>query len=297
MKPLKFDYRDPESLDEALDLLAEHGGDAKILAGGQSLMPMLAMRLAYPGLVVDINRIKALRRFQRVGDDWTLGALVRHATAEDSVGLMEDAPVIRKAMHWVGHRSIRNRGTIVGSLAHADPAAEMPAVMTALEATATACSASGRRTIPVADLFEMPMVSRLEEDEMLLEVAFAARPAAEGSAVVEVARRHGDFALAGVVALVALEEGGRIASASLVSFATGPRPVRLTRSEEALIGTEPGDATLAEAGKAAADAIEPADDLHATAEYRRSVTDVLVRRALAAAIDESRGKLAAEGAK
>jgi carbon-monoxide dehydrogenase medium subunit len=290
LKPGKFEYFDPTAVDDALAVLSRYGDEAKVLSGGQSLVPMLSMRLAYPAALLDINRLPDLGHIRAGESGWEIGALVRHAGAEDSEELAAALPVIRKAMRWVGHRAIRNRGTLVGSLAHADPAAEMPAVMTALDATVTARGPSGTRSIALPDLFAMPLVSTVAADEILVDVRIPRRSEAEGAAVVEVARRHGDFALVGVVALVALGPAGTIASARLVSFATGPVPQRLDAAEAVLAGAEPGAEAYAAAGAAASAAIDPGSDLHASADYRRSVTAELVDRALQEAVADARAR-------
>jgi len=287
MKPPLFRYLDPEILEEALELLGEHGDEAKVLAGGQSLMPMLSMRLAYPSSVIDLNRIDGLEYIRPANHSIEIGALARHSSLEDSSLVAEVCPLIGKAMPYVGHRAIRNRGTIGGSLAHADPAAELPAVLTALGATATVTRRSGARTVPVDQLFELPLVNRLEPDELLTAIHVPGQPADSGSAVLEVARRHGDFALAGVAGSVCVDSAGRLNQVRLASFGTGPTPIRLRRAEEAVAGAEPTDAALREAGAIAAGEVDPPGDVHASAGYRRAVTGVLVRRALRAAADNA----------
>jgi carbon-monoxide dehydrogenase medium subunit len=291
MKPPLFRYLDPEILEEALELLGEHGDEAKVLAGGQSLMPMLSMRLAYPSSVIDLNRIDGLEYIRRANHSLEIGALARHPSLEDSTLVTEVCPLIGRAMPYVGHRAIRNRGTIGGSLAHADPAAELPAVLTALGATATVNKRSGSRTVPVDQLFEMPLVNRLEPDELLTAIHVPGQPADAGSALLEVARRHGDFALAGVAGSVCLDSAGRLNQVRLASFGTGPTPTRLTRAEEAVTGAEPTDAALREAGAIASGEVDPPGDVHASAGYRRAVTGVLVRRALRAAADNALARL------
>ncbi len=290
MKPGKFEYFDPTEAEEAIAVLAQYGEEAKVLSGGQSLVPMLSMRLAYPAALLDINRLPGLDYIRDGDGAWEIGALTRQAQAEDSDELASALPVIRQAMRWVGHRAIRNRGTVVGSLAHADPAAEMPAVMTALDASVTARGPSGSRSIPLTGLFEMPLVSTVAAEEILIDVRIPHRSAGEGSAVVEVARRHGDFALAGVVALIRLDGAGVIAAARLVSFATGPVPHRLEAAERLLIGAQPRPEAYAAAGEIAAGEIEPGADIHASVDYRRSVTSVLVGRALKQAVADARAR-------
>jgi carbon-monoxide dehydrogenase medium subunit len=263
-----------------------------VLAGGQSLMPMLSMRLAYVQSLVDINRIDALEYLRRDNGSLLMGTLTRHAALEDSEEARSACPLLAKAAYWIGHRSIRNRGTVGGSLAHADPAAELPAVMTALGASVTAVSQGGKRQIAMEDLFEMPLVSTLAADEMLSEIRVPCQAPGEGSAVVEIARRHGDFAIAGVAARAALDADGSLSDVHLVSFATGPTPIRLSAAEAALKGARPEGEAVEEAGRIASTEIAPSDDIHASAEYRRSVTAVLVRRAIAEATDDARGQAA-----
>ncbi|HWE14728.1 MAG TPA: xanthine dehydrogenase family protein subunit M [Solirubrobacteraceae bacterium] len=280
MKPSRFAYHDPTILEEALVLLREHGDEAKVLAGGQSLMPMLSMRLAYPSVLIDLNRLYELDGIRDHGDEIVFGALTRHADAEDSAVVAAACPLLTRALPWVAHRSVRNRGTLGGSLAHADPAAEIPAVMTALDASVVAHSASGPRHIPIAELFDMPLVSTLAADEILTEIRVPRQPAGSVCAVAEAARRHGDFALAGVVATALVDDGGALDDVRLVSFATGPVPQRLSATEAMLTGIRPDGAVLAQAGRLASEEVDPGDDLHATSEYRRVVTAALVERAL-----------------
>jgi aerobic carbon-monoxide dehydrogenase medium subunit len=284
MKPSRFEYHDPRDLEEALVLLGEHGDEAKVLAGGQSLMPMLNMRLAYPSLLVDINGLNDLHGVREQNDTIVFGALTRHSHAEDSTLVAQACPLLAEALPWVAHRSVRNRGTLGGSLAHADPAAEIPAVMTALDATVIARDVSGQREIPIGELFDMPLMSTLAPEEILTEIRVPRQPPNAVGAVAEVGRRHGDFALAGVVATAEIGHDGVVTRARLVSFATGPVPHRLRAAETVLAGAWPDHALRSEAGRVAAEEIEPSDDLHASADYRRAVTAALVERALVQAL-------------
>ena len=228
MKAPPFRYHRPDTLAEALALLAEHGDDAKVLAGGQSLVPLMAMRMGRPAVVVDIGRVPGLADIE-VGADGScsIGALVRHAAAERSADVASHAPLVHRAMPLIAHRAIRTRGTVVGSIAHADPAAEMPAVAVAVGATMTAASASGERSIAASDFFEGYLQTALRADEILTRVTFPAWPAGAVGSVVEVARRHGDYALVGLVTSIQLD-GGRITDAALTFFGaastTGPCP-------------------------------------------------------------------------
>lgn len=283
MKNPPFAYGRPETLDEALGLLASDP-DAKVLAGGQSLLPLMALRLGTPALVVDIGRLPDLDRID-VGDDGsvTIGALVRHADVEDSSEVATHAPLVSAAMPYVGHRAIRNQGTTVGSIAHADPAAEMPAVCLATSATMIAVSARGRREIAAADFFLGFMETALDPDEILVEVRFPAWPADAGGSVVEVARRHGDYALAGVATALTVA-AGTITEAALAFFSVGPTPVRVSESEAALVGNAPSAELFATAGEIAAATLSPAADIHATSNYRRHLAGVLTRRGLTEAV-------------
>lgn len=290
MKPSRFKYYDADSVDEVVSLLAEYGDEAKVLAGGQSLMPMMNLRLAYPEVLIDVNRVSALdyTDFSDAGIEF--GAIVRQAAIEHSDDVRRACPLLSEAMTYVAHGAIRNRGTIGGSLAHADPAAELPALAMALDATIVAVGPEGRREIPVEDFFAMPLVTTLASDELLTAVRIGVQPQTAGSAVAQIARRRGDFALAGVMATATVEDD-RIAYLRLVAFATGPTPLRLRAAERALIGEAPSEEAFARAGREASEEISPSDDIHATAEYRRRVTATLVERALRRAIEESQGKV------
>jgi carbon-monoxide dehydrogenase medium subunit len=295
MKPSRFAYHDPDTVEEALALLEEYGDEAKVLAGGQSLMPMLSMRLAYPSVLIDLNRVAELNGIREESGMIVFGALARQAEAEDSPLVAEACPLLRRALPWVAHRSVRNRGTLGGSLAHADPAAEIPAVMTALDATVIARGASGERAIPIAELFDMPLMSTLAADEILTEIQVPRQPSEATCAVAETARRHGDFALAGVVATIVLDTDGVVVTARLVAFATGPVPKRLAGAEAVLTGGRPDRGLLGEAGRVASLEVQPSDDLHASGEYRRAVTAAMVERALAEALDQGTPAQAVHG--
>jgi len=292
MKPPRFRYLDPETVAEAVAALREQGDDARVLAGGQSLVPMLSMRLAYPEYVVDINRLHELGGINAGHSELRIGALTRQAEIELSPDVEARCPLLSRGMRWVGHRSIRNRGTIGGSLAHADPAGELPAMMTALDASVVARSADGERDIPIGEFFEMPFVTALAPDELLTEVRVPAQPRGAGSAVVELARRHGDFAVAGVAASLDLDAAGCVRTARLVGFATGPTPQRLAAAEEALAGAEPTGQALGAASDAATSDVSPTDDIHASADYRRALTGELVRRAVTEAATDADGRKA-----
>ena len=284
-----FCYHRPATVEEAVGLLDEYGGDAKVLAGGQSLVPLLALRLSHPEHLIDIGRVAGLDSVAAADGPggFTVGAAVRHAAVERSPLAGRAAPLVAAAMPHIGHRAIRNRGTVCGSLAHADPAAELPAVALATGAELVARSAGGERTIPAADFFVGYLTSALEETELLTAVRFPLWPPATGWSVQEVSRRHGDYALVGLAALVGLGDGGRVERAALSFFGAGPTPVRIAEAEKVLVGEPPGPAAFAEAAEVVARTIEPPGDNHATAAYRAHVAGVLTRRCLAEAAERA----------
>ncbi|MGI9596316.1 MAG: FAD binding domain-containing protein [Acidimicrobiales bacterium] len=280
MKNPPFSYHRPELLDDALDLLAEHEDSIKVLAGGQSLLPILALRLGSPEHILDVGRLPDLDRIDVSADGVvTVGALVRHASAERSAELAAAAPLVHAAMPYVGHRAIRTRGTVVGSIAHADPAAEMPAVALATGATLIARSAGGTREIPAGEFFLGYLETALRPDELLEAVRFPAWPAGATGTVVEVARRHGDYAMVGLACAVGLRDG-RIADAALSFLGVGPTPVRASGAEDLLVGQAPSPELFDRAAEAVAAELSPTADGHASANYRRHVAGILTRRAL-----------------
>jgi carbon-monoxide dehydrogenase medium subunit len=277
MKPAPFEYSDPRSLDDALALLARHGDDAKVLAGGQSLVPMLNFRLARPAILIDINRLGGLDGLAEMGGALRIGALVRQRTLERWA--RDRAPLLATALGHVGHAAIRNRGTVAGSVVHADPAAELPALLLALDGAVVARSVRGERLIPAAALFQGPLMTSLAADEIVTETRWSLPAAGDGWGFHEVARRHGDFALVGAVAVVGLR-GGRFERVRIAVFAAGPTPIRMASAERALAGQAPSPALFDEAAQAAARELDTQADLHATAEYRRAVAATLIARAL-----------------
>jgi len=279
MKPPRFDYHAPATVDEALHLLARYGGEAKVLAGGQSLVPMLNFRLARPAALVDLNRIGALGYIREVDGQVRFGAMTRQRAIELSPVVRERLPLLSEATRWVGHLPIRTRGTIGGSIAHADPAAEYPAVLTALEGEVVARGPRGERVIKPADLFQTYLTTSLAPDEILTEVRLPAMPAGSGYAFEEFARRHGDFALMGIAALM-VADGRRCTRARLATAGAGPVPVRLRAAEEILESQGPTDAALEAAAERASELVEPDSDIHASADYRRHLARVLTVRAL-----------------
>jgi carbon-monoxide dehydrogenase medium subunit len=283
VKAPRFTYHDPATLDEALDLLAEYGDEASLLAGGQSLMPLLNFRLARPAHVVDLNLIDELAATTLDGG-LALGAMVRQRWLERSELVARHCPLIVQALPLVGHPQIRNRGTLGGSLAHADPAAELPAVMLACDASLVLRRKASRRRVSAAAFFTGELSTIREPDELLERVEVPAWPVRTGSSVKEVAMRVGDFALAGVVTRVTLGPDGHVAAARIVCFGVADRPVRPLDAETCLVGRRPSEGAFAEAGGLVSSRLAPIDDIHASAAYRRRVSGTLTERALAASV-------------
>lgn len=279
MKPPPLAYFRPNNLSEVTAMLEEHGDSAKILAGGQSLMPLLAFRLARPQVLIDINHCAELEHVAIEDRVLRMGALTRHRAVERLDGLGALAPLVAEAVAEIGHVAIRNRGTVGGSIAHADPAAEWPLLAILLDAEFDLVSASGRRTIAAGDMFTGYYQTAITENEVLIDMRFSLPPPTAGSAFVEVARRHGDFGMSG--AGVVLEvEAGVITSARLGLMAVSAAPVRAGESESMLIGREPTDDVLAAAAAAVDGAIAPLADVHGSADYKRHLARVTAERAL-----------------
>jgi carbon-monoxide dehydrogenase medium subunit len=289
VKPAPFEYFAPSTREEALALLAEHGGEAKVLAGGQSLVPSMNFRLAQPAILVDLNGIADLFSLTLDADHGLrIGAMTRQRTVERSPLVAARAPLIAEALPFIAHPQIRNRGTFGGSLAHNDPAAELPALAVALDARMRAQRAGGaERVIPAADFFGGLFTTALEPEELLVEVQIPTLPDRTGTAFAEFARRHGDYALAGAAAVVTLAADGAVAAARLVFFALGDGPIRGYSAEEALIGSVPTADTIGEAAAAADIDIDPGADIHATAAYRRHLAHVLARQTLTRAVERA----------
>jgi aerobic carbon-monoxide dehydrogenase medium subunit len=283
MKPAPFRYARPRTVAETVCALADAGGDAKILAGGQSLVPLLNMRLARPSLVIDVNAVHELDVIApSAAGGLRIGALARHADLAASPLVLERAPLLAVAARHVGHTAIRNRGTLGGSLAHADPAAELPAAVVALDASLVVVGRAGTRMVPASDFFVGLLTTALEADEILTEIHIPPPRGAWGFA--ELARRPGDFALVGVAAIVAAADSARTNSTRIVAFGIGDGPVRLRAAEDVLLGAAPDPACAIAAGSAARQACAPADDQHASGEYRRHLAAVLTELAVAEAI-------------
>jgi carbon-monoxide dehydrogenase medium subunit len=281
MKPARFDYYRPESLDEGLTLLTELGPEAKALAGGQSLVPAMNFRLARPAALVDLNRINGLAGIEETADGGIrIGAMTRQRAVERSARVAQRAPLLAEAMPWIAHPQIRNRGTVGGSLAHADPAAELPAVMLALEARLVVRSRRAERMVPAAEFFTGILSTALGPDELLIAIELPAPVAGSGTAFVEVARRHGDYALVGVAARIELDPDGTCREARIALLSVADTPVLATQANRALAGRIPDATAIDDAARAAAQEIDPASDLHASAAYRRHLAAVLAGRAL-----------------
>jgi carbon-monoxide dehydrogenase medium subunit len=279
VKPPVFDYHAPATVDEAVALLARYGGDAKVLAGGQSLMPLLNFRLSRPAALVDLNRIPALDYAREDNGHVRLGAMTRQRTIEFSPLVRQRLPLLAEATALVGHLPIRTRGTIGGSIAHADPSAEYPAVLTALDGAVVARGPRGERVLRSAELFQGYLTTSLRPDEILVEVRLPATPAGAGSAFEEFSRRHGDFALVGIACLL-VGERPRCTAARIAAGGAGPVPTRLRAAEEVLERDGLTDAAIDAAAARAAELVTPDDDVHASAAYRRNLTRVLTGRAL-----------------
>jgi CO/xanthine dehydrogenase FAD-binding subunit len=292
VKPPPFEYHAAASVDEAVALLAEYGEDAKILAGGQSLLPLLGIRLAKPAHLIDIGRISELSQMSVDGSPGNgsvrIGAGVRQRVAERSTGLTAANPLLGKAIPLIGHVPIRSRGTIGGSVAHADPAAELPAAMLLTNAEMVLRSTKGERVVAATDFFEGFLVTTARPDELLVELRIPAFPTGAGASFREIVRRNGDFALVGAGAIVASGAGGVITDARLAFIGVAGTAVRSPEAEALLIGQAPSPDLLASASAAAANAIDPSSDIHATGAYRRHVARVLAAQVLQEAIADAR---------
>jgi len=288
VKPPPFEYHSPSSLDEAIGLLARLGDEAKIIAGGQSLMPLLALRLARPAYLVDLNRVGGLSKIAAPNGGLVMGAMVRQRAAERSGLVRERCPLLADALPRIGHPAIRNRGTVGGSLAHADPAAELPAVALALETKLVARSARGERILSASEFFVGHFTTALEPDECLVEIRFPAWPDGAGCAFEEASRRHGDFAMVGVAALLRIDSGGNVVDPRIVLTGVGGTAVRAVDAEALLRGARAGREAFEAAGERAVRDLEPPSDLHASRAYRRHVARVLVRRALEQSAERAR---------
>jgi carbon-monoxide dehydrogenase medium subunit len=280
VKPAPFEYLAPGSREEALEALRRFGSDGKLLAGGQSLVPLLAMRVARPSVIIDLNRIPDLAFVKPSRGGLAIGAMTRQRAAEQDPVIAARAPLLREALRWIGHPQIRNRGTVGGSLAHADPSAELPAVAAILGARFVLASGRGERIVDAESFFTGYLTTTIEPDELLTEVRLPPQPPDAGWAFTEVARRHGDFALVGVAVLLHCGDDRRCAEARLAFIGVGPGPVRVRDAESALVGRRITHAATAEVERIVASALDPEGDIHASADYRRHVAGVLAARAV-----------------
>jgi aerobic carbon-monoxide dehydrogenase medium subunit len=286
MKLPPVEYEAPTTVADAVDLLAEHGDEASVLAGGQSLIPLLALRLARPEVLIDINGVDELSGVS-ADDGWVaIGAMTREYMAEESGTVAEAVPLLAAALPMIGHEAIRSRGTIGGSLAHADPAAELPAVARALDAEFVVRGPSGTRVIPAAQWFEGYLTTSRSSDELLLEVRFPAANGDTGVSFTEVARRHGDFAIVGLAASLVFS-GGVISDARLAFAGVSDVPFRATAAEDLLTGERPSAELFDEAARRATEDLDPPADLHGSSDYRKTVAAAVVRRALRAAAENA----------
>jgi aerobic carbon-monoxide dehydrogenase medium subunit len=287
MKLPPVDYEAPATVSDAVELLAEHLDEASVLAGGQSLIPLLALRLARPSVLIDINGIPELSGVSAT-DGWVaVGAMTREYAAEESDTIAGRVPLLAAALPFIGHEAIRSRGTIGGSLAHADPAAELPAVARALDAEFVVRGQSGERVIPAAEWFEGYLTTARRSDELLMEVRFPAAGPGTGISFQEIARRHGDFAIVALAAALTLSDGA-ISDARLAFAGLSDVPVRAADAEDLLIGQPPSADLFDEAARRATEDLDPPADLHGSSDYRKKVAAALVRRGLRAAADNAR---------
>lgn len=290
MKPPAVEYALPADVREAVSLLAEHGPDAKVLAGGQSLVPLMSFRLARPSILIDINRIGGLDRIEAQNGSLLIGAMTRQRDVELSEVAAAAVPLLPRALRLVGHVAIRNRGTVGGSLAHADPAAELPTLVAALGGELVVEGPNGSRSIAADDYFVGTFTTSMAHDEVLVGVRLPRLPAETGVAVEELARRHGDFAIVGAMAAVHLAVDGSVDLVRVAASGVDSVPVRLHAAEAVLAGARPTSDAIDAAAATVATSINPTDDVHAPASYRKEIAQLLVKRALGAAVERSGAK-------
>ena len=293
MKPAPFRYFDPETKAEAVALLQQYGDDAKIIAGGQSLGPTLNLRLSAPEVIIDLNRIDSLRYVEQANGTLRIGAMTRESTLEDSHDFQAQQPLIAAAIPYIGHRAIRNRGTVGGSLVHADPAAEWPMLAVMLSAEVELQSATrGTRTLQTEEFYVDFLTTAVTEDELVTEIRLPAWPANSGWSFIEFSRRHGDFAIAGIGVMLQVDSHNRCQEVRIGLLGVHPTPCRAKTSEALLRGEVLSETLLMEAAQLAIADIEPGEDIHASATYRRHLTTTLAERALKQAYGDSKGKRA-----
>jgi carbon-monoxide dehydrogenase medium subunit len=287
MFPAAFDYRAASTLDEALTVLQERGDDAKVMAGGQSLIPLLKLRFAQPGMLVDIGRLEGLSGLTRSNGNLKIGALTRHAEIERSQDLGGAWAILPEAAHWIADPLVRNQGTIGGSICHADPSGDWGSVMLALDADLVARSSKGERVIRAADFFESPFMTALHPDEILTEIRIALSSRQAAGAYNKLERKVGDFATVAVGVQVELD-GGKVSRAGIGLTSVGATNIKATAAEDTLIGREPTDDLIAEAARQAAAAAEPKSDVRGSAEFKKDVVRVFVQRGLKTAVARAR---------
>jgi CO/xanthine dehydrogenase FAD-binding subunit len=291
MKPAPFGYAVARSIDEAVGLVGRYGQACRVLAGGQSLMPMMNLRTVRPSVVVDIARIAELGRWRKEKDAVVIGAMVRQHHLEVDNDLRAALPLLADAISNIGHAATRSRGTIVGSLCHADPAAELPVCAVAMEATLLLRSLEGGREVPAEEFFTGIFATAVRDDELAIAVRMPLLPAGTMTAFEEIARRQGDFAMASVACVARLDRKGAFSEVRLVFGGVGDTPVRVREAEQSLVGAKPDEAAFANAGRIVAVALSPYDDIHATAAYRKSIASVLTEHVLQRALASSRKKV------
>ena len=288
MFPAAFDYRAPTTLDEALAILGQRGDEAKVMAGGQSLIPLLKLRFSRPEVLVDIARVPGLNQVTRHDGHVGIGALVRHVDIERGEKELAGAPIMAEAAHWIADPLVRNRGTLAGSLCHADPAGDWGSVVLALGGEIVARSGKGERVIQSNSFFKGPFETALRPDEIVTEVRIPMRKGRSGSAYLKLERKVGDFATVGVAVQVELD-GDKIASAGIGLTAVGPNNIKAVEAERFLHGKHPADDVYAEAGRLAAAAAEPNDDIRGSGAYKKDVVRVFVQRGLKTAVQRAKG--------
>ena len=287
MKPAPFEYEAPITVDEALDLLAEYGDECKLLAGGQSLVPLMNFRLARPARLIDLNGIDSLAGV-KVGDGGAfIGAMTRDSTLEHSTPVAKSFPLLSQAVGWVGHSQIRNRGTVGGSVAHADPAAELGAAFAALDARFHVRSRRGDHVLGWREFFISEFTTALKADELLVAIEVPAQAPRTGTAVVEFARRHGDFALGGAAVTVTVDDAGKCSAAAIALLAAGPAPTRAESAEAILRGAAPDASSIRAASAEAVKGLHPTGDMHGSTEYRVGLIQVMTERALTQAAERA----------
>jgi carbon-monoxide dehydrogenase medium subunit len=288
VKPAPFEYLAARTQDDALVLKAEHGGDARFLAGGQSLVPVLNFRLAQPRVLIDINDVAGASGVALAGDTVRIGALTRYRDLQREALIARHCPLIAEALPHIAHPQIRNRGTIGGNLCHADPASELPAIMLALGARLRLCAVGGERTLASQDFFNGALSTALKDDEMLVEIILPVTKPRTGTSFLEVARRRGDFAMMGIAASITVDERGTCQAARLAYCGAGDGPVLGSRASAALIGCTLNEQDIEEAARLAMQEVDPSGSVHASAEYQRHLSGVLTKRALKIAKERSR---------